>query len=100
MALPVTVAQRLATLKRTTAGATLQTRLQEAVEEAISAAEAELPDSPWAEFDASLAAIGAELKASKVVGMTERELTDAAEASKQADRLERRTASKSNSSAR
>jgi hypothetical protein len=93
MALPVTVAQRLATLKRTTAGTVLQRRLQAAVEDAISAAEAELSHDPWAEFDAALAAIGTEVKASGVAEMSERELTDAAEAGKRAYRRARRDTS-------
>ena len=90
MSLPLTVAQRLATLKQTTAGNALQQRLQAAVEDAIAAAEAELPDTKWAEFDAALAAIGHEAELSGVSGMSERELTDAAEASKRAYRAERR----------
>lgn len=90
MSLPVTVAQRLATLKQTTARDALQRRLQAAVEDAIADAEAELPDTPWAEFDAALAAIGHEVERSGVAGMSERELTDAAEASKRAYRSERR----------
>jgi hypothetical protein len=93
MALPVTVVQRLATLKRTTAGTALQRRLQAAVEDAIAAAEAELSDDPWAEFDASLAAIGTEVNAYGVVKMSERELTEAAEAGKRAYRRERRATS-------
>lgn len=92
MSLPVTVTQRLVTLKQTTARDTLELRLQSAVEEAIAAAEAELPDSPWAEFDAALAALGQEVARSDVSDMAERALTEAAERGKRAYRAERRGA--------
>ena len=90
MSLPVTMAQRLVTLRQTTAREALELRLRSAVEEAIAAAEAELPNSPWAEFDAALAAVGQEVARSGVAGMSERELIDAAEAGKRAYRSERR----------
>lgn len=93
MSLPVAVAQRLVTLRQTTAREALELRLQSAVEEAIAAAEAELPNSPWAEYDAALAALGQEAAQSGVADLSERELTDAAEAGKRAFRAERRASS-------
>lgn len=75
--LPITTTQRVATLIRTTARETLLQRFGEAVSEAIAAAEAELPDHPWAEFDAALMNIeeGSELS-SKFGSSTERAIGD------------------------
>lgn len=87
--LPVSVTQRLATLNRTTARATLQDRLRAAVEEAIEAAEAELPDDPWAEFDAALVSVGDAFEKSAASSLSERELIAAAEAAKRDYRRER-----------
>ena len=89
-ALPVTVTQRLATLSRTTARDTLRERLRVAVEEAIAAAEAELPDHPWGEFDAALADVGAAVRESDAAGFSERELIAEAERAKRDYRRERR----------
>lgn len=88
--LPIPVTQRLATLSRTTVRGTLQERLQAAIEQAIAAAEAELSDSPWAEFDASLMAAGEEFRQSGAADSSEAELMAAAERGKQEYRRERR----------
>jgi hypothetical protein len=88
--LPVSVTQRWATLNRTTVREMLRARLQRAVEEAIEAAEAALPDDPWAEFDAALAAVGNDLRRSGADQRSERELIDAASEAKRAARGRRR----------
>ena len=88
--LPVSVTQRWATLNRTTVREMLRARLQRAVEEAIEAAEAELPQGPWAEFDAALAAVGDDLRRSGADRRTERELIDAASEAKRTARRRRR----------
>lgn len=89
--LPVPVTQRLATLSRTTVGITLQERLRAAIEEAVAAAEAELPDSPWAEFDAALMTAGEEFHQSGAAELSEVELIAAAEQAKQEYRRDRRS---------
>jgi hypothetical protein len=81
-ALPVTVTQRLVTLSRTTARGKLHERLRVAVEEAVTAAEAELPNSPWAEFDVALAAIGSAFQKSEAADFSEAELIVAADRAK------------------
>lgn len=88
--LPISVTQRLATLNRTTVRHTLQARFQAAIEEALVAAEAELPDSLWAEFDASLLAVGDEFRESGAASLPEAELMAAAERAKQGYRGKRR----------
>lgn len=88
--LPVTVTQRLATLKRTTAASTLQERLRAAVEEAVAAAEDELGNDPHAEFAAALIAVGESVRQSPAAGMSEEELIEAADDAKRASRRERR----------
>lgn len=86
--LPVSTSQRLATLKRTTAGEALRDRIRKAIQEAVDATEAELPDDPWAEFDAALVAVGSDLEQSPIADLSETELIDAASAAK---RVVRRT---------
>jgi predicted DNA-binding protein len=88
--LPVTLTQRLATLKRTTAASTLQARLRTAVEEAVAAAEDELGNDPHAEFAAALIAVGKSVRQSPAAGMSEEELIEAAADAKRASRRERR----------
>lgn len=88
--LPLPVTQRLATLSRTTVRGTLHQRLRAAVEEALAAAEAELPEGPWAEFDAALAAAGEEFRGSEAADLTEAELTAAARRAKEQVRREKR----------
>ena len=59
------------------------------MEEAIEAAEAELPDDPWAEFDAALVSVGDAFEKSAASSLAERELIAAAEAGKRDYRRER-----------
>ena len=89
-ALPVSVTQRLATLKRTTAAATLEARLRSAVEDAVAAAEQELGDDPRAEFAAALVMVGASLRGAPAAKMSEAELIAAADAAKRDVRKARR----------
>ena len=88
-ALPVSLAQRLVTLSRTTARDALRDRLREAVEQAVAAAEAELPDDPWAEFDTALAAVGEDFRRSGASERSEAELIAAADRAKRGSRRER-----------
>jgi hypothetical protein len=88
--LPVTVTQRLATLKRTTAASTLQERLRAAVEEADAAAEDEQGNDPHAEFAAALIAVGKSVRQSPAAGMSEEALIEAADDAKRTSRRERR----------
>lgn len=88
--LPIPLTQRLATLSRTTAREALLDRFRTAVEEAVAAGEAELPDDPWAEFDAALISIGDDLRRSSAAEMSEAELIASAEQAKRESRRERR----------
>ncbi|MEJ7811328.1 MAG: hypothetical protein WKG32_13030 [Gemmatimonadaceae bacterium] len=88
-ALPVPLAQRLVTLSRTTARDALRDRLREAVEQAVEAAESELPDDPWAEFDAALVAAGDDFRRSGAADRSEAELVAAADLAKRESRRER-----------
>mgnify|MGYP001592498999 FL=1 len=87
--LPVAVTQRIATLRRTTAGAALRDRLRAAVEDAIKSAEAELPGGPWAEFDAALLDAADAFEESGATRRSERELVAAAEEGKRLSRQKR-----------
>lgn len=89
--LPVALTQRLATLRRTTVGGTLEERLRVAIEAAVAEAEAELPDSPWAEFDAALLGARADFERSGAAALPEAGLIAAAEAAKQEVRYARRS---------
>ena len=89
-ALPVSVTQRLATLKRTTAAATLEDRLRAAVEKAVAETERELGDDPQAEFAAALIAVGESVRQSPAAEMSEAELIAAAEVAKRSSRRARR----------
>lgn len=88
--LPVSVTQRLATLKRTTAAATLEDRLRAAVEKAVAETEQELGDDPQAEFTAALIAVGESVQRSPAAEMSEAELIAAADVAKRSSRHARR----------
>ena len=88
-ALPVSLTQRLATLKRTTAAATLQERLRTGGERAVAQAEQELGNDPQAEFDAALIAVGESVRQSPAAAMSEAELTAAADEAKRSSRRAR-----------
>lgn len=89
-ALPVPLAQRVSTLQRTTVAPVLQRRLLAAVAEAVQAAEDALGEDPWAEYDASLAALGRAATQSSAAGLSEEELIAAADQAKREVRAERR----------
>lgn len=89
--LPVPLTQRLATLRRTTVSGTLEERLRAAIETAVAEAEAELPDTPWAEFDAALLNARADFERSGAAALSEAELTAAAESAKQEVRHAKRS---------
>jgi hypothetical protein len=88
--LPVSITQRIATLKRTTAAATLQDRLRAAVEQAVAEAEQELGSDPDAEFAAALIAVDDSVRTSPTAKMSEAELIVAADAAKRSSRHARR----------
>jgi len=88
--LPVSITQRIATLKRTTAAATLRGRLRAAVEQAVAEAEQELGSDPDAEFAAALIAVGDSVRKSSAAEMSEAELVAAADAAKRSSRRARR----------
>ena len=88
--LPVSVTQRLATLKRTTAAATLEDRLRAAVEQAVAETEQELGSDPQAEFAAALIAVGESVRQSPAAKMSEAELIAAADVAKRSSRRARR----------
>jgi hypothetical protein len=81
--LPIPLAQRVATLSRTTARETLLQHFRSAVAEAVEAAEAELPDHAWAEFDAALIGAEEDLRRSRALEMSEEELIAAAKVAQQ-----------------
>ena len=89
-ALPVPIAQRVSTLQRTTAAPVFKARLLAAITEAVRAAEEALGDDPWAEYDASLAAVGRALAHSPAANLSEDELLAAADQAKREVRSERR----------
>jgi hypothetical protein len=80
----------LATLKRTTAAATLEERLRAAVEKAVAETERELGDDPQAEFAAALIAVGESVRQSPAAKMSEAELIAAADVAKSSSRRARR----------
>lgn len=88
--LPISVTQRLATLKRTTAAGTLQVRLRAAVEQAVEEAERELGSDPQREFAAALIAVGESIRQSPAAAMSETELIAAADDAKRSRRRARR----------
>jgi hypothetical protein len=88
--LPIPLSQRLATLSRTTARDVLFDRFRTAVEQAVAAAEAQLGDDPWAEFDAALVSVGEDVARSGVAEMEEDELIALAQQTKREVRRERR----------
>jgi hypothetical protein len=51
--------------------------------EAVEAAEAELPDHPWAEFDAALIEVGEDIRRSGAAEMSEAELIEVTQVAKQ-----------------
>lgn len=88
--LPVSITQRIATLKRTTAAATLQDRLRAAIEQAVVEAEQELGSDPDAEFAAALIAVDDSVRTSPASKMSEADLIVAADAAKRSSRRARR----------
>lgn len=88
-ALPLTTVQRIATLRHTTAGETLRKRIRGSLEEALKAAEAELPDNPFAEFDAILSGTADAFVQSGAADMSPSELAAAAEKGKRESRTRR-----------
>ena len=70
-------------LGRTTARETLLQHFRSAVAEAVEAAEAELPDHAWAEFDAALIGAEEDLRRSRALEMSEEELIAAANVAQQ-----------------
>jgi hypothetical protein len=88
--LPVSITQRIATLKRTTSAGTLRDRLRAAVEQAVAEAEQELGSDPDAEFAAALIAGGDSVRKSPATEMSEAELIAATNAAKRSSRRARR----------
>jgi len=84
--LSVPLAQRVAALKRTSAGPALRARIRSAVETAITEAERSSETDPWAELDAALADAEGAFIRNGAPDLSERELIDAAEAGKRAYR--------------
>ena len=80
--LSVPLVQRVAALKRTSAGPALRVRIRAVVETAITEAETSSGTDPWAELDAALADAENAFIRNGAPDLSERELIDAAEAGK------------------